>query len=100
MNRRGLLASAGMVAGAGAAWNSLLAPFRAVAADAKPIRIKSIETFTIAITATDTEVQAGDVESCAGFIAACGPAPGFLDLNEAFSNPKVSLKSKFDSNAE
>lgn len=58
MNRRELLASAGMVAGVGATWNSLLAPVRAIAAEAKPIRIKNIETFTIVIPATDAEVQA------------------------------------------
>jgi len=59
MKRRELLASAGLAAGSSAAWNGLLAPVRAIAADAKLIRIRRIETFTIVIPATDTEVQAG-----------------------------------------
>jgi D-galactarolactone cycloisomerase len=59
MNRRELLTSAGLAAGAGAAWSSLLAPVRAVAAEARPIRIKNIESFTIVLPATETEIQAG-----------------------------------------
>jgi len=45
--------------GASVAWNSLLAPIKAIAADVKPVRIKTIENFTILIPATPTEVQAG-----------------------------------------
>ena len=59
MNRRELLTSAGVAAGASVAWNSLLAPINAIAADVKPVRIKIIEDFTIQIPATPTEVQAG-----------------------------------------
>lgn len=59
MNRRELLTSAGVSAGAAVAWNSLLAPIKAMAADVKPVRIKTIENFTIQIPATPTEVQAG-----------------------------------------
>ena len=59
MNRRELLTSAGVAAGASAAWSSLLAPVRALAAEAKTVRIKNIETFTIQLPATDTEIQAG-----------------------------------------
>jgi L-alanine-DL-glutamate epimerase-like enolase superfamily enzyme len=57
MNRRELLTSAGVTAGV--AWNSLLAPIKAIAADVKPVHIKAIENFTIQIPATPTEVQAG-----------------------------------------
>ena len=63
MNRRELLASAGVaagaVAGAGLALNQVLAPVKALAADAKPIRIKAIETFNIEMPATQTEIDAG-----------------------------------------
>lgn len=55
MNRRELLTSAG----AGLALNRVLAPVDALAADAKPIRIKAIETFTIEMPATQTEIDAG-----------------------------------------
>jgi L-alanine-DL-glutamate epimerase-like enolase superfamily enzyme len=51
MNRRELLTSA--VAA------SLLAPIKAIAADAKAIRIKNVETFNIEIPATPVEVEAG-----------------------------------------
>jgi D-galactarolactone cycloisomerase len=54
MNRRDLLTSAG----ASAALSSL-APVKALAADVKPIRIKTIETFNIQVPATPTEIQAG-----------------------------------------
>jgi D-galactarolactone cycloisomerase len=57
MNRRELLASAGVTAGV--AWNSLLAPVKAFAKDVQPVRIKAIENFIIQIPATSTEVQAG-----------------------------------------
>jgi D-galactarolactone cycloisomerase len=59
MNRRDLLATAGVAAGAGAALSSLVAPVNALAADVKPIRIKTIETFNIQIPATSTEIEAG-----------------------------------------
>jgi D-galactarolactone cycloisomerase len=63
MNRRELLSSAGMAAGvaagAGLALNQVLAPVKVLAADAKPIRIKAIENFTIAMPATQTEIDAG-----------------------------------------
>src|ERR1039457_2143668 len=59
MNRRELLTSAGAVAGAGLALNQVLAPVKALAADAKPIRIKAIETFNIEMPATQTEIDAG-----------------------------------------
>jgi L-alanine-DL-glutamate epimerase-like enolase superfamily enzyme len=59
MNRRELLASTGLAAGAGLAVDRLLAPVNAVAAEAKPIRIKNVETFNIEIPATPTEVEAG-----------------------------------------
>src|SRR5437588_9500747 len=51
MNRRELLT--GLAAG------SLLAPLKAVAAEAKPIRIKNVETFNIQIPASPSEVEAG-----------------------------------------
>ena len=57
MNRRELLTSAGVLAGAGL--NQWLAPVKAIAAEAKPIRIQNIETFNIEIPATATEVEAG-----------------------------------------
>lgn len=53
MNRRELLTSAGV------AWSSLLAPIKAIAAAVKPVRIKTIDRFTIEIPATAAEVQAG-----------------------------------------
>ena len=59
MNRRELLASTSMAAGAGVALSSLLAPVQTVAAEAKPIRIKAVETFNIALPASPTEVEAG-----------------------------------------
>src|SRR6266700_3080474 len=59
MNRRELLTSAGAVAGAGLALHQVLAPVKALAADAKPIRIKAIETFNIEMPATQTEIDAG-----------------------------------------
>jgi L-alanine-DL-glutamate epimerase-like enolase superfamily enzyme len=59
VNRRELLTSAGLAAGAGATWNTLLAPVKAIAAEIKPIRIKNVEAFTIVIPATDSEVKAG-----------------------------------------
>jgi hypothetical protein len=58
MNRREMLVSAGGTAGT-AAWGSLLAPVKALAAEVKPVRIKTIENFTIQIPASQTEVQAG-----------------------------------------
>ena len=57
MNRRELLSAAGMAAAA--ALDRLLAPVKAVAADAKPIRIKNVETFNIEIPATPAEIEAG-----------------------------------------
>ncbi len=57
MNRRQLLASTGMAVAAG--WSDLLAPVKAVAADVKPVRIKDVESFTIQLPATSTEVEAG-----------------------------------------
>lgn len=57
MNRRDLLVSGG--AAATGAMQTLLAPVQAVAADVKPIRIRTIETFNIEIPATPTEVEAG-----------------------------------------
>jgi L-alanine-DL-glutamate epimerase-like enolase superfamily enzyme len=59
MNRRELLTSAAAAAGTAVAWKSLLAPVNAIAADVKPIRIKTIENFTIQIPATPSEMQAG-----------------------------------------
>ena len=63
MNRRELLSSAGVAAGvatgAGLALNQVLAPIKVLAADAKPIRIKAIENFNIAMPATQTEIDAG-----------------------------------------
>ena len=59
MNRRELLTSAGAVLSAGLALNQVLAPVKALAADAKPIRIKAIETFNIEMPATQTEIDAG-----------------------------------------
>ena len=57
MNRRDLLVS-GSAAAAGAV-QTLLAPVQATAADVKPIRIRTIETFNIEIPASKTEVEAG-----------------------------------------
>src|ERR1035438_10390476 len=59
MTRRQILTSARVAAYGGVAWNGLLAPLKAIAADVKPVRIKAIETFAIQIPATTTEVQAG-----------------------------------------
>lgn len=59
MKRRDLLTTAGVAACAGATWDALLAPIKAIAADVKPVRIKTIETFTIQIPASTTEVEAG-----------------------------------------
>src|SRR5438309_10567933 len=59
MNRRELLTSASVVAGAGVALDPLLAPVKVLAAEAKPIRMKEIEAFTIEMPATPTEVEAG-----------------------------------------
>src|SRR6185503_12404766 len=53
-----LLAS-GLAAGAAAAWEGLLAPVKALAADVRPVRIKNIENFTIQLPATEMEIQAG-----------------------------------------
>src|SRR5215471_11019452 len=58
MNRRELLTSA-IAAGAGIGLNQVLAPVNALAAEAKPIRIKAIETFNLELPATPTEVEAG-----------------------------------------
>ena len=58
MNRRELLASAGAAA-AGIGLGQVLAPVKALAAEAKPIRINGIETFNIELPATPTEVEAG-----------------------------------------
>src|SRR4051794_695501 len=58
MNRRQLLTSAAAMAGAGLA-DQVLAPVKALAADAKPIRIKAIEAFNIEMPATETEIEAG-----------------------------------------
>ena len=51
MNRRELLTAAGAAA--------VLAPVKVLAADAKAIRIKAIETFNIQMPATQTEIDAG-----------------------------------------
>ncbi len=59
MNRRELLISPGLAAGAAAAWSSLLVPMKAVAADVGPVRIKTIENFTIQIPVSATEEEAG-----------------------------------------
>ena len=58
MNRRELLslASVGSVA-----WKTLLAPVKAIAADVKPVRIRTVENFTIQIPAAATQVEAGFV---------------------------------------
>ena len=55
MNRRELLTSAG----ADLALHQVLAPVKALAAEAKPIRIKTIETFNIQMPATQPEIDAG-----------------------------------------
>jgi L-alanine-DL-glutamate epimerase-like enolase superfamily enzyme len=59
MNRRELLVSTGVVAGASVAAKQLLEPVKALAAQVKPIRIKDVETFNIEIPATATEIEAG-----------------------------------------
>src|SRR5438477_9362758 len=56
MNPRQMLGS-GMAAGA--ALNSLLAPVKAIAADVRPMRIKTIEVFNIEVPVKPTEVEAG-----------------------------------------
>jgi L-alanine-DL-glutamate epimerase-like enolase superfamily enzyme len=61
MNRRELLTSAG----AGLALNQVLAPVNALAAEAKPVRIKAIETFNIEMPATPTEIDAGVINRTA-----------------------------------
>jgi len=55
MNRRDLLTTAGAAAGVGA----LLTPVKSLAADVKPVRIKTLENFNIQLPATPTEVEAG-----------------------------------------
>jgi L-alanine-DL-glutamate epimerase-like enolase superfamily enzyme len=59
MNRRELFTSAAVAAGGAVTWSGLLAPVKAIAAEVKPVRIKTIETFAIQIPATPTEIQAG-----------------------------------------
>ena len=59
MNRREWLASAGAAAAGSAALTDVLAPVKALAAEVKPVRIKSIENFAIEIPASATEVEAG-----------------------------------------
>src|SRR5690349_510251 len=59
MNRRKLLTSAGIAAGAGVAAAPLLAPVQAIAAEVKAVRIKNVETFNIQLPATPTEIEAG-----------------------------------------
>ena len=56
MNRRDLLVSGAAAAGA---VQTLLTPVRAIAADVKSVRIRTIETFNIQIPASQTEVEAG-----------------------------------------
>src|SRR5262249_19550880 len=58
MNRRELLTSAG-AAGAALSLGQSLAPVKAIAAEAKPIRITGIETFNLELPATPTDVEAG-----------------------------------------
>jgi len=58
MNRRELLSSAG-AAGAALSLGQALAPVKAIAAEAKPIRITGVETFNLELPATPTEVEAG-----------------------------------------
>jgi D-galactarolactone cycloisomerase len=65
MNRRELLTSAGVAAGAGVAWNSLLAPVKAIASEIKAIHIQGIETFNIQLPATPTETDAGVISRLA-----------------------------------
>jgi hypothetical protein len=50
MNRRELATPAGVAAGASVAWNSLLAPIKAIAADVKPVRITPTRLITPAWT--------------------------------------------------
>jgi len=57
MNRRDFLVSTGVAAAC--ATQTELAPVKALAADVKPVRIRTIETFNIEIPATATEVDAG-----------------------------------------
>ena len=59
MNRRQLLTSTGVAAGAAVTWNSLLSPVKAIAADVKPVRIKEVENFAIVIPVSSTEAHAG-----------------------------------------
>ncbi len=61
MNRRELLSSVGAAAGCTATWSGLLAPVKAVAADAKPVRIKAIDSFSIQIPTPAEEVAMGKV---------------------------------------
>jgi hypothetical protein len=58
MKRRELLTTAAAV---GAAWglSRALSPVKAIAAEAKSIRISAIETFNLELPATPTEVEAG-----------------------------------------
>ncbi len=56
MKRRDLLVSGAAAAGA---MQTLLAPVQALAADVKPVRIRTIETFNIQMPATPTEIEAG-----------------------------------------
>ena len=65
MNRREVLGTAGIAAGA-AALDGLLAPVKAIAADAKPIRIKNVETFNIEIPATPDGGRGGRHEPHCG----------------------------------
>ena len=59
MNRRELLTSTGVAAGAAVTWNSLLSPVKAIAGDVKPVRIKEVENFAIVIPVSSTEADAG-----------------------------------------
>ena len=59
MNRRQLLTSTGVAAGAAVTWNSLLSPVKAIAGDVKPVRIKEVENFAIVIPVSSTEADAG-----------------------------------------
>ena len=58
MNRRELL-----TAGVWPVWRgkSSLAPVKSIAADVKPVRIRTVESFKITIPATPTEIEAGYV---------------------------------------
>jgi len=57
MNRRELLSAAGIAAAS--ALDGLLAPLKAVASEIKTMRIKNVETFTIEMPASATEIEAG-----------------------------------------